>query len=320
MDSLERAQGGGAIYFAFSDTGLLLYAPTGQHHQMVWVDRNGAETPISSDRAPFRTPRRSPDGKSIAVAVSDPTRRSDIWIYNAEGGAKRRLTTEGHNLEPVWTPDGTHLTFSLNDTVVEMPASGGGSKESLLSGDRNRAPCSWSPNGEDLIFDETDSTGDSLWRSTRSSHHASPTLLIRPTTGDCGVLSPDGKWMAYVSNESGRSEVYVDRYPSLAEKIAVSTDGGQRPRWSRDGRELFYRQGDALMAVSVDTGASFRAGKPQRLLAGLYRGESQEPAFDVSPDGRRFLMIKSDAAATLRQINAVQNWFEELKQKIPQSK
>ncbi len=320
IDTVERAQGAGAIYFAISDAGLLLYVPTGQHHQMVWVDRNGAETPISSDRAAFRVPRLSPDGKLIAVAVSDETRRSDIWIYNAEGGAKRRLTTEGHNLEPVWTPDGRRLTFSLNDTVVEMPANGSGSKEILLSGDRYRAPCLWSPNGEDLIFDETDSAGDSLWRSTRSSHHASPTLLVRPTTGDCGMLSPNGKWMAYVSSESGRAEVYVDPYPSLAEKIAVSTDGGHRPRWSRDGRELFYRQGDALMAVSVDTGAGFLAGKPRRLFAGPYRGESQEPAVDVSPDSRRFLMIKSDAAATSRQINAVQNWFEELKQKVPPDK
>jgi Tol biopolymer transport system component len=198
-----------------------------------------------------------------------------------------------------------------------MTASGSGSKGILLSGDRNGSPCSWSPNGEDLIFDEAEAAGDSLWCSTRSSHHASPVLLIRPTTGDCGVLSPNGKWMAYVSSESGRAEVYVDRYPSLAEKIAVSTDGGQRPRWSRDGRELCYRQGDAVMAVSVDTGAGFRAGKPRRLFAGPYRGESQEMAFDVSPDGRRFLMIKSDAAATLRQINTVQNWFEELKQKVP---
>jgi serine/threonine protein kinase len=119
IDSVERAQGGGTIYFAFSDTGLLLYAPTGQHHQMVWVDRNGAETPISADRAPFRTPRLSPDGKFIAVAVSDATRRSDIWIYNAEGGAKRRLTTEGHNLEPVWTPDGMRLTFSLTTVLLK---------------------------------------------------------------------------------------------------------------------------------------------------------------------------------------------------------
>jgi hypothetical protein len=120
IDTVERAQGGGAIYFAISDTGLLLYVPTGQHHQMVWVDRNGAETPISSDRAPFRTPRLSPDRKFIAVAVSDATRRSDIWIYNTEGGAKRRLTTEGHNLEPVWTPDGTHLTFFSDYSVAQM--------------------------------------------------------------------------------------------------------------------------------------------------------------------------------------------------------
>jgi len=145
-------------------------------------------------------------------------------------------------------------------------------------------------------------------------------LLIRPTIGECGLLSPNGRWVAYVSSESGRAEVYVDSYPSLAEKLAVSTGGGHRPQWSRDGRELFYRQGDALMAVSVDTRASFRVGKPRRLFAGAYRGESQEPAFDVSPDSQRFLMIKSDEAATLRQINAVLNWFEELKQKVPPGK
>jgi Tol biopolymer transport system component len=98
IDTVERAPGGGAIYFALSDTGLLLYTPTGERHQIVWVDRNGAETPISSDRAAFRIPRLSPNGKLIAVAISDETRRSDIWIYDAERGAKRRLTTEGHNL------------------------------------------------------------------------------------------------------------------------------------------------------------------------------------------------------------------------------
>jgi eukaryotic-like serine/threonine-protein kinase len=320
IDTVERAQDGGAIYFALSDTGLLLYVPTGQHHQMVWVDRGGAETPISSDEAAFRIPRLSPDGKLIAVAISDETRRSDIWIYDAERGAKRRLTTEGHNLEPVWTPDGTRLTFFSDGSVAEMQVIGSGSKEILLPGDRFRAPCSWSANSEDLFFEEAGAAGYSLWRSSRSSHNATPVLLIRPTIGECGVLSPNGKWVAYVSNESGRAEVYVDSYPSLAEKIAISTNGGHRPRWSRDGRELFYRQGDALMALSVDAGASFRAGKPRRLFAGLYWGESQEMAFDVSPDSQRFLMIKSDATATLRQINAVQNWFEELKRRVSREK
>ena len=316
MDSVERAMDGGAIYFAIADTGLLVYAPTGQHHQMVWVDRNGAETPISSDRAAFRVPRLSPNGKLIAVAVSDETRRSDIWIYNAEGGAKRRLTTEGHNLEPVWTPDGLRLAFNSDAALVEMQANGSGSKEILLSADRSRSPCAWSSNGNDLLFEQSEAGRNSLWRSHRSAQNAPPELLIRSTNGDCGVLSPNGKWLAYVSDDSGRAEVYVDSYPSLAEPISVSSNGGRRPRWSRDGRELFYREGDALMSVSVDSSAGFRVGRPRRLLSGPYRGESQEAAFDVSPDSRRFLMIKSDAAATLRQINAVENWFEELKRRV----
>jgi Tol biopolymer transport system component len=320
IDNVERASGGGAIYFALSDTGLLLYVPTGERHQIVWVDRNGAETPISSDRAAFRIPRLSPNGKLVAVAISDETRRSDIWIYDVERGAKRRLTTEGHNLEPVWTPDGTRLTFYSDGSIAEMQENGVGSKEILLDGDRARYPCSWSPDGQDFLFDETSPSGDSLWRSSRGLRNASPVLLIRPTSGECGVLSPNGKWVAYVSNESGRAEVYVDSYPSLGAKIAVSTDGGHRPRWSRDSRELFYRQGDALMAASVGTGASLQAGKPQRLFAGPYRGESQDLAFDVSPDSRRFLMIKSDDAATLRQINAVLNWFEEVKHRVSPGK
>ena len=316
IDSVERASGGGAIYFASSDTGLLLYAPTGQRHEIVWVDRNGAETPVSTNRAAFRVPRLSPDGKSIAVAVSDETRRSDIWIYDAEGGAKRRLTTEAHNLAPVWTPDGTRLTFSSDANVVEMLATGSGTKEILLARVGYRYPCSWSPDGKDLLFQEEEPAGYSLWRFSRNSGNASPTLLVRPTAGECGILSPNGKWVAYASNESGRVEIYIETYPNLTEKIAISTDGGTCPVWSHDGRELFYRQGDAVMAVSVDAGAGLRPGKPRRLFAGPYRGESQEPAFDVSPDGRRFLMIKSDDAATLRQINVVQNWVEELKQRV----
>jgi len=318
IDNVERAQDGGAIYFALSETGLLLYASTGEHHQIVWVDRNGAETPISSDQRAFRTPRLSPNGKLVAVAISDETRRSDIWIYDAERGTKHRLTTEGHNLEPLWTPDGTRLMFSSDGSVAEMQANGTGSKEILLPADRFRSPCSWSKNGQDLLFEEAEPAGYySLWRSARNQHDASPVPLIRSTIGECGLLSPNGQWVAYVSNESGRAEVYVDSYPSLGDKVAVSTDGGHRPRWSRDGRELFYRQGDAVMAVFVDTSTGLRAEKPRRLFAGPYSGESHESAFDVSPDGRRFLMIKSDDAATLRQINAVLNWLEEVKHQVP---
>jgi Tol biopolymer transport system component len=272
--------------------------------------------PVSSTRAPFRIPRLSPNGKLIAVAVSDETRRSDIWIYDAEGGAKRRLTTEGHNLVPLWTPDGTRLTFSSNGDLTAVHISGNGSKEILFPSNRSRYPCSWSSDGQDLLFEERESAGYSLWRSAPGSQ-TSPVLLMRPIIGDCGMLSPNGRWLAYVSSESGRAEVYVDSYPGLAERVVISTDGGHLPQWSRDGRELFYREGDALMAVSMDMHGSFHAGKLRRLFSGAYSGESREMAFDVSPDGRRFLMIKSDDAATLRQINVVLNWFQELKEKVP---
>jgi Tol biopolymer transport system component len=127
------------------------------------------------------------------------------------------------------------------------------------------------------------------------------------------MLSPDARWIAYVSNESGRAEVYVARFPGLDNKVVVSTDGGTRPRWSRDGGELFYRQGDGMMAVSIDVNRGFSMGKPRRLFGGPYAGEGRDPAFDVTADGSRFLMIKTDPVATLQRLTLVQNWSEELK-------
>lgn len=122
-----------------------------------------------------------------------------------------------------------------------------------------------------------------------------------------------------MSDESGAEEVYVTTYPSLVDKVAISTAGGTAPKWSRDGRELFYRQGNALMAVAVDTSRGFRAARPMRLFAGAYSGVGRVDAFDVAPDGRRFVMVKSDETATLQQLIVVHNWFEELKRRVPAS-
>jgi eukaryotic-like serine/threonine-protein kinase len=203
----------------------------------------------------------------------------------------------------------------VGSKVVEMPIAGTGSKVTLTAGDRPRFPCNFTADGQTLLFQQIENSGLSLWRVPRNPSGSPPTVVIPSINGDCGLLSPNNKWIAFVSTESGRAEVYVDSYPTTSQRVAVSTDGGHRPRWSRDGGELFYRHGDAMMAVTVETGAKFQAGKPHRLFFGAYRGESQEPAFDVSPDGR-FLMIKIDEAATLRQYNVVQNWLEELKQKV----
>jgi eukaryotic-like serine/threonine-protein kinase len=317
VDSIERGRNGGAVYFAVSRTGLLVYASTGERHQLVWVDRSGTATPVSADRAAFRNPRVSPDGRRIVVAANDQTRRSDIWIYDAERGTKNRLTTTGHNLAPVWTPDGAHITFAGRG-LVQVPADGGGGRDVLLPSEQVLAhlargttayPTAWSPDGRTLLFqaDEED-----MWAIQRGLGSAPVPLLVRPAHDYGGAFSPDGRWIAYTSDESGRSEVYVAHYPDLGSRVTVSTEGGAYPRWSREGRELFYRQGDALMAAAVDTTREFRAERPQRLFAGQFTGTGGDAAFDVSPDGKRFAMIKSDEASTLQQLTLVQNWLEEL--------
>ena len=317
VDSIERGRNGGAVYFAVSRTGLLVYASTGERHQLVWVDRSGTATPISADRAAFRQPRVSPDGRRIVVAANDETRRSDIWIYDAERGTKNRLTTTGHNLQPVWTPDGAYITFA-GGGLVQVPADGGGGTEMLLPPEQIREhlapgtaayPSAWSPDGRTLLFqaDEED-----MWAIQHGPGSAPVPLLVRPAHDYGGQFSPDGRWVAYTSDESGRSEVYVARYPDLGSRVTISTEGGAYPRWSREGRELFYRQGDALMAATVDTTREFRAERPQRLFAGQFTGTGRDGAFDVAPGGKRFAMIKSDEASTLQQLTLVQNWLEEL--------
>jgi len=326
LESVEQPAGAGAVAFAASTTGLFVYASTGDRHQLVWVDRKGTETPISVDRQAFRDPRLSPDGTRVAVAINDQTRRSDIWIYDAERGRKSRLTTAGHNLSPVWTPDGLRVTFSSGGTGIrELAADGGGTGDILMPQERIRAllptgtypyPSSWSPDGQSLLF-EADSRD--LWVLSRGTNTVPGPVLPRPTNAlDVARFSPDGQWIAYASDESGRDEVYAARYPNFGNKVPISTDGGTNPQWSRDRHELFYRQGDALMAVAIDTNREvMHAGKPQRLFAGRYAGTGRNPSFDVSSDGQRFVMVKSDEASTLRQLTVVQNWAGELRRLIP---
>ncbi len=301
VGSVERARNGGGVYFVVSRTGVLVSAATGERHEPVWVDRNGTATPITTDRQAFRNPRVSPDGTRIAVAINDEaTRRSDIWVYDADPGTRSRLTTTGHNLAAVWTPTGTHVAFASLG-LVQLAADGSGTSEVLLpleqvrthlSTGTNAYPTSWSPDGRNLVF-QADAAD--LWVLPRDPKGAPRPLFLRASSDYGGQFSPDGRWLAYESDESGRNEVHVADYPDLRNKVTISTEGGTDARWSRDGRELYYRQGDALMAVTVDTAGGFRAGKPHRLFSGQFSGTGRETGFDVALGGKRFVMIRSDA-------------------------
>jgi Tol biopolymer transport system component len=173
------------------------------------------------------------------------------------------------------------------------------------------------------IDNNTPSTGRDILM-LRVGDRKEDLFLGTPFNEGAAQFSPDGRWLAYVSNESGRYEIYVQPYPGPGGKLQISTDGGGEPMWNPNGRELFYRSGDKMMAVDITTQPSFSAGKPKVLFAGQYQ-PSPNPVpnvnYDVSPDGQRFLMLKpggQDQAAT--QINVVLNWFEELKQKVPTGK
>src|SRR5262249_28229869 len=209
----------------------------------------------------------------------------------------------------------SRITFAA-DGLVSRLSEGSGKEEILLKKDRiSLYPTSWSPHGVDLLFTEDNlRTGMDLWVLPRKDG-APRKLLERQFHDAWAQFSQDGRWVAYVSDESGANEVYVAHYPEMTGRVIVSTHGGNWPVWSRDGRELFYRQGNAVMAVQVQTTPALIVGIPKRLFTGPYAGVDGDRKFDVAPDGRRFLMIERIDDA--RHFIIVQNWFEELKSMAP---
>jgi Tol biopolymer transport system component len=257
------------------------------------------------------------------VAVAVEGQETEVWLYNLSRETLTRLTLEGStNYNPVWTRDGTRIGFESTTGsrgLYWQLADGSGGLERLS--EHSGAPNSWSPDGQLLVFDDGDpTTGWDIWILSMGDRKAQP-FLRTPFNEGAARFSPDGRWLVYVSNESGRYEVYVQPYPGPGGKWQISTEGGTEPLWNPNGRELFYRNVDKMMAVEIATQPRFFAGKPKVLFAGPYQ-QSPNPVpnanYDVSPDGQRFLMLKSgELAQAATQINVVLNWFEELKRRVP---
>lgn len=294
---------------------------------LVWLDRNGAVRPLSDRQAMYQAPRISPDGSRVAVAIQAQDGNDDIWVLDAERGTQTRLTSErGTDQHPLWTPDGKRITFSSNRTgaanaVYWMAADGSGAPEALTQATTNQGATSWSTDGSTLAFYDVGGSRDIFTLKPG----ASPVRFLETSFQEQGpAFSPDGRWLAYSSDETGRPETYVAPYPGPGGKIAISSAGGRSPRWSSSGRELFYRNGRQMMVVAVVPGPSLSIGIPRVLFEGDYVEEQPGQGahnYDVAGDGRRFIMMapapqqKSENASP--QMVVVQNWFEELKRLVP---
>jgi serine/threonine-protein kinase len=329
------------LQFAVSPTGFLAYVPATSvvmpRRSLVWVDRQGREEAIAG--APLRAythPQISPDGTRLALDFLDENQASDIWIRDFQRGTVTRLTLDPTaDRAPLWTPDGQRIIFSTARTgrnaLFWQAANGTGTAEKLFESDSQVVANAVSRDGKRLIV-RTGSGGTRLGGSDLIvldlGGIGKPSPLLQTSFEEHSAdLSPDGRWLAYQSNSSGAFEVYVRPFPDVAGgQWLVSTAGGSEPRWAANGRELFYRDPNgAVMSVPVGPGATWSMGAPVQLFEGtsfLVAGSLTFNArtYDVSPDGRRFLMIKNvegPATSSQARIVFVQNWFEELKVKVP---
>ncbi len=320
--------------FDLSRTGTLVYLPGGgptSSRRMVWVDREGQEEPLAAEPHFYRFPRISPDGKRAAVVIGGSEGEGEIWIYDLSRETLSRFTFDpAVDDYPVWTPDGQRLVFQSSRQGAQgdlfwKKADGTGQVELLKTLASRQEPHSFSRDGKRLVFGQWEPQSGGGINIGMLSLGAEPTaklLLQEPYEEGRPALSPDGRWIAYRSNETGRHEVYVRPFPKVDEgKWQVSPNGDVSPLWAPGGRELFYRSGEDMMVVRVETEPTFKAVSPQVLFTGSY-GVAAGRNYDIDPHGERFLMLKDveEHASAGSQLIVGVNWSEEVKRLVPTGK
>jgi serine/threonine protein kinase len=319
---------GGAEYDV-TPSGLLAYVPGNAKpptRSLVWVDRKGLAKTLPAPQRVYSSPSLSPDGKQLAVQINDDGVLA-IWIYEFARNTLTRLTFgPGNSTTPVWTPDGRRVIYNTRTTSPSFRSKlvDGSGKEERLFGkefdDPGVTPYSVSPDGKALLFGAYGPTGKQAILTLPLDGNDTIQPVLQASSNLSGLrFSPDGHWVTYSTDESGRREVCVQPYPVASGKWMISTEGGQYSRWAHSGREIFFFSGDKLMIVDVETQPAFKAGTPHTLFPTTgYLGAGN---YDVAPDGQHFLMIKQDDAQTNpKELNVVLNWSEELKRRAPLGK
>jgi eukaryotic-like serine/threonine-protein kinase len=314
--------------FSTSQDGKLVYQ-TGsavQNSQLTWFDRQGKQLATVGSLASYGNPRISPDGRKVAVDVSDPESfNADIWLIDLVRGTSSRFSFDPAQDEaPVWSPDGKRLAWfsdrQATNKIMQKVANGSGSDEPLRGLDALAliAIDDWSSDGRYLLYTSSEENARfGLWVLSLDRESKPKPFLENQFSEVQGQFSPDGRWVAYCSNESGKWQVYVTPFPGPGGKYQVSTGGGQQPRWRRDGKELFFLAPDRkLMAVPAKPGETFEAGTP----VALFQTRAREPisaeeffTYDVTSDGQRFLINSDAGEKTFTPVEIVLNWTGGLK-------
>jgi serine/threonine protein kinase/Tol biopolymer transport system component len=321
--------GSGSAQFAFARDGSLAYLPVLARHtelEPVLVTRDGNVTRLAMAKRNYHSVSVSPDGVRVSLMVEEGG-NSELWIYDSERRTANRLTNDFGTSNGVWTPDSRQLIYASSGTptLYRQDADGASERKVLAKLDRNFSPTSCSPDGLEVLIVTSDPNrpklDEDIWVVSldEEGKARSKTLIERPNNQRHGVWSPDGKWMAYSSDESGAWEVYVEPYPGTGPKTRISMNGGYQPVWSRDGGELFYRGGRKIVAATIETAPQFKVVSRKELFEGKYMSCLVCQTYDASPDGE-FLMIQDPKESPPQGINVVLNWFEELKRLVPTGK
>jgi Tol biopolymer transport system component len=303
--------------FDANENGTLVYIPVpgaGVGAEVVWLDRKGAATPVLDTRASWTQPRLSPDGRHLLLRKT--ATECEIWTYDIERQSLARVVQGGDNHDAVWAPDGRRVAYeqaSAGGKMVVLTVEGAREVVTLTSGSDRGRPQSWSGGGNVLVYSVTGrGTNTDIWIARMDEDGRRSPFLASPFDETDPAISPDGKWIAYVTDESGAKEVFVRAVPDNGMAYQVSIGGGSSPLWSRDGKELFYVSGTKMMAVAVDTAPVLRAGKPEALFADVFStGRARD--FDVAPDGRFVAVRVPGGAVGQRELRVLRNWPAELR-------
>jgi eukaryotic-like serine/threonine-protein kinase len=316
IDGVMTGASNGDADFAVSDNGTLVFVPgtfTSFQRNLAWMDRSGKATNITNEVKPYAYPALSPDGKRIAVVLEGSS--FDVWVYDVERDTFTRASFGGDDYRPYFSPDGKMLAYDSSKSGAQQifvrHGIAQGEDTAVTDDPEDKALDGWTPDGREVVFARHNKdTGWDLYAASVEGVHKVRPLLVGPFDQYQACVSPDGKWLAYVSDESGQEQVFVQGMNDPEIRAQISSEGGNNPRWARSSNELLFSSKSRVMSVKFAAGGGLNPGKP----AVLFEDKKAWTGYDIAPDGRLVVTREADNNGAGNQMNVVLGWFDELKQ------